>query len=348
MSNSNGPSAFRKFVKNNNLQLFKKLEYEEVPDQYDVQQGDVNSSSDSSVMIKIDVGIPNREENRFPKEKWKTLIAFIILGVNFFIATFVLALVHDRVPDRDKYGPLPDIVLDNVTANDWALSVSEVQIMVVTNICILLVIFHKHRFIVARRIFLLMSLLYLMRSITMYVTVLPMSSTTYYCSPKSNSTTITTALSRAIHLISGFGLSINGKQVYCGDFMYSGHTVILVLGYLIISEYSPKYFWILHWTAWINALVGVCMVLLAHGHYTIDIIVAYYVTTRLFWTYHTLANNSLLLKANGYNLLAREWWFCYFKYFEQNVKGPLPHAYEWPFSLPRRFLHAKLPNHRES
>lgn len=59
---------------------------------------------------------------------------------------------------------------------------------------------------------------------------------------------------------------------------------------------SPKYFWILHWTAWINALVGVCMILLAHGHYTIDIIVAYYVTTRLFWTYHTLANNSLLLK----------------------------------------------------
>lgn len=105
--------------------------------------------------------------------------------------------------------------------------------------------------------------------------------------------------------------------MYCGDFMYSGHTVILVLGYLIISECkylsallklpfltvsqssfpdSPKYFWILHWTAWINAMVGVCMVLVAHGHYTIDIIVAYYVTTRLFWTYHTLANNSLLLK----------------------------------------------------
>lgn len=43
-------------------------------------------------------------------------------------------------------------------------------------------------------------------------------------------------------------------------------------------------------------MVGVCMVLVSHGHYTIDIIVAYYVTTRLFWTYHTLANNSLLLK----------------------------------------------------
>lgn len=54
--------------------LLSQTSFQEVPDQYDVQQGDVNSSSDSSVMIKIDVGIPNREENRFPKEKWKTLV----------------------------------------------------------------------------------------------------------------------------------------------------------------------------------------------------------------------------------------------------------------------------------
>lgn len=38
------------------------------------------------------------------------------------------------------------------------------------------------------------------------------------------------------------------------------------------------------------------MVLVAHGHYTIDVLIAYYVTTRLFWTYHTLTNNSFLLK----------------------------------------------------
>jgi len=299
-------------------------------------------------MIKIDIPSPSRDENRFPKEKWKTLIAFCILGVNMFLATFVLALVHDRVPDRDKYAPLPDAVLDRVEPADWALSVSEVQITIITNVCLLLIIFHKHRFIVARRVCLMMSLLYLMRSITMYVTVLPMSSTTYYCSPKSNTTTIGTALSRAIHLFSGFGLSINGKQVYCGDFIYSGHTVMLVLGYLVISEYSPRNFWALHWLAWFNALVGVVMVLWAHGHYTVDIIIAYYVTTRLFWTYHTLANNSQLLKQNNYNLLSREWWFNYFKFFEKNVKGPLPNAYDWPITFPRRFLHhAKLPN-RES
>lgn len=71
----------------------------------------------------------------------------------------------------------------------------------------------------------------------MYVTVLPMSSETYYCSPKSvNGTTVLVVAKRAFQLMSGFGLSINGKHTYCGDFIYSGHTVMLVLGYLVISE----------------------------------------------------------------------------------------------------------------
>lgn len=172
-----------------------------------------------------------------------------------------------------------------------------------------------------RRIFLMMSILYFLRSITMYVTVLPVSSTTYYCSPKlSNSTTPLIIAKRAFQLISGFGLSINGKHTYCGDYIYSGHTVMLVLGYLIISECKfiteiaslfnstdsrlmcffntdlQKRFYVLHWIAWTNALVGVLMVLLAHGHYTIDVLIAYYITTRLFWVYHTLANNCFLLK----------------------------------------------------
>lgn len=33
------------------------------------------------------------------------------------------------------------------------------------------------------------------------------------------------------------------------------------------------------------------MILVAHGHYTVDVLIAYYVTTRLWYIYHTLANN---------------------------------------------------------
>ena len=74
----------------------------------------------------------------------------------------------------------------------------------------------------------------------MYVTVLPVASKTYFCSPKANNTSPLLVTKRVLQLISGFGLSINGKHTYCGDYIYSGHTVVLVLSYLIIKE--CKYF----------------------------------------------------------------------------------------------------------
>jgi len=39
-----------------------------------------------------------------------------------------------------------------------------------------------------------------------------------------------------VKILSGFGLSINGQHVYCGDFIFSGHTMILILSYLLIRE----------------------------------------------------------------------------------------------------------------
>ncbi|XP_055304599.1 phosphatidylcholine:ceramide cholinephosphotransferase 1-like isoform X2 [Sitodiplosis mosellana] len=317
----------------------------EVPDEnYDLPYNQ-NETNGDAVMIKMDV--PNREEPSFPKEKWKTLTAFVILAANMTLATVSLSLVHERLPDRKAYKPLPDVFLDNVHEEEWALNVSEILIMIQANCCIALITFHKHRFIVMRRVFLIMSILYFLRSITMYVTVLPVSSTIYYCSPKSNGTSIVIVAKRVFQLMSGLGLSINGKHTYCGDYIYSGHTVMLVLGYLVISEYLPRRISSLQWVSWTMAAVGVFMVLLAHGHYTIDVLIAYYITTRLFWTYHTLTNNAFLIKhAGANNYLAREWWFKWSRYFEQNVRGQVPNEFEWPLSWPRRFQ-PKFPN-RES
>ncbi|GLG96758.1 Uncharacterized protein GBIM_03667 [Gryllus bimaculatus] len=239
-------------------------------------------SSASNGMVQIDMPAPLREEPRFPKEKWKT-----------FVVTS-LAMVHERVPDREKYGPLPDIFLDNVPAIDWALSVSEVLIVISVYAVLIVLVFHKHRFIVMRRVFVILALLYLMRSITMFVTVLPVASVTYYCSPKLNSTSTAVVVQRMWQLFQGFGLSINGKHTYCGDYIYSGHTVMLTMSYLIIAEYSPKRCFPVHWVSWIVSVSGVILVLVAHGHYTVDVIIAYYATTTLFWIYHTLANNPTL------------------------------------------------------
>lgn len=70
----------------------------------------------------------------------------------------------------------------------------------------------------------------------MYITVLPVASYTYKCSPRAKNPDLVMYLKRTWQLLTGFGLAINGKHTYCGDFIYSGHTLILVMAYLVISE----------------------------------------------------------------------------------------------------------------
>lgn len=311
---------------------YRATEEEEEDDDEEAHRNEANG------IIKINMPPPIREEPRYPQERWKTVIAGVIMFITFIITLASLAIVHEKVPDRETYGPLPDVFLDNVPAFDWGLDVSEYIIMISINSALLCILLHRHRFIIFRRLFLILSLLYFYRAITMYVTVLPMASTTYYCSPKTNKTDVYTVTVRIVQLFSGLGLSINGKHTYCGDYIYSGHTVILVISYLFISEYTPKKLYLVHWIYFLLAAVGVFMLQLGHGHYTVDVIIAYYITTRIFWTYHTLANNPVLKQNSLNNYIGRAWWFYFFLYFEGNVSGPVPRQWpDWPLPWPRRF-----------
>ncbi|XP_069355485.1 phosphatidylcholine:ceramide cholinephosphotransferase 2-like isoform X1 [Maniola hyperantus] len=304
----------------------------------DDSDADADAAPRADFVVEIPPGAAREE--RYPKEVWKTIVAFVFLFLCVCVNMMSLSLVHERLPDRNSTAPLPDVVLDNVAPRDWGLAVSEYLIMACTTTAMLVVVFHKHRFIVARRVFFIIGLLYLYRSATMFVTVLPVSSTTYFCSPKSNGTTPLLIVRRMFYLISGFGLSINGKHTYCGDYIYSGHTMVLVLSYLIVAEYSPRKLWPVHWALWGAGALGVGFVLLAHGHYTVDVLIAYYITTRLFWTFHALLGAQP--RAGPGAMLQREWWFALFTYLERNVRGPVPRRYDWPLPWPRSKLFSRL------
>lgn len=45
---------------------------------------------------------------------------------------------------------------------------------------------------------------------------------------------------RVMKMIAGGGLSITGSHTMCGDYLYSGHTVMLTLTYLFIKECKSR------------------------------------------------------------------------------------------------------------
>jgi len=53
----------------------------------------------------------NREKAPILPERWKALLAFVYALAVSWVTAFVMVIVHDRVPDMEKYPPLPDILL---------------------------------------------------------------------------------------------------------------------------------------------------------------------------------------------------------------------------------------------
>jgi len=303
---------------------------------------------------------PNEKygEVKIPNEPLKTFVAAVFLFMAFIATTASLAFVHDRVPF--EYDPLPDVILDNVKYQHWGLDASEILLMTLVWTTVLITIFHKHRFIVYRRIFLIGGLHYFYRAITMALTVLPVADKKYredICQPQSNQTSAFVMGQRVLKLISGMGLAINGKHVYCGDYIYSGHTMSLVMAFLIIKEYSPRRWILLHYAAMVVAIAGVVTLLIARGHYSIDVVVAYWITTRIWWIFHTLAKNANLKEVDGYgkndnNYLKNLWWWYIFRWFECNVPVVVPHRYNLPIPQklvrwqPVQYLLNKIPGRR--
>lgn len=72
-------------------------------------------------------------------------------------------------------------------------------------------------------------------------------------------------------------------------------------------------------------MFGIFFILSAHEHYSIDVFVAFYITSRLFLYYHTLANNQALMSHDSNRTRI---WFPMFSYFESSVDGIIPNEFD--------------------
>ncbi|XP_076451742.1 sphingomyelin synthase-related protein 1-like isoform X2 [Babylonia areolata] len=272
-----------------------------------------------------------QESRRLDPELWKTLLSFVYVFAVFLLTAFVMVIVHDRVPDMQTHPPLPDIFLDNMPHVPWAFEASELVGLILNCIWVGVLLFHKHRFILMRRMFSLMGTIFLLRCVTMLITSLSVPGRHLHCVGKRYGD-IWSRLQRALDIWQGFGMTLQGVKS-CGDYMFSGHTTIITLLNFFITEYTPAKDWYyLHVTSWVLNIFGIFFILAAHEHYSIDVFIAFYITSRLFMYYHTLANNRSLMQQDARRTRLR---FPLFSFFESKCDGIVPNEYEWPFCVPQ-------------
>lgn len=259
----------------------------------------------------------------------KLIIAFCYCSFSLLITAFTMVIVNDRVPDMKTYPPLPDIVLDNLPLIPWAFQTCELIAVCLSTIWFTVLFFHKHRVVIMRRMFSLTGTVFLLRCVTMIITSLSVPGVHLDCRAKTYGS-LSAKLWHAFHIWSKLGMSIRGVRT-CGDYMFSGHTTAITLLNHLITEYTPDTWHGLHTTTWVLNLFGIFFILAGHEHYSIDVFIAFYISSRMFLYYHAYAYNHYNLTSHDGRMRV---WFPLGWFFEAGGHGRMPNEFEWPLSFP--------------
>jgi hypothetical protein len=320
------------------LKQMKGVIYTTIEKRKEHENEQLQQEEDESSFNPLVLALRSFDMQYSAKETWSGMIVKLFVSLCFIlISVFATALtmvfVHSRVPDPSIYPPLPDIVLDNLPLIPWAFAASELIVFSLLVILIMVLFMHKYRGIILRRVFAITSTVFLMRCLTMVVTSLsvPGLHLGQGCLQHREQLPVDQMLVRAWKITSRFGLSITGLTT-CGDYMFSGHSSCLTLFNLFICEYTPKKWRGLHTLTWIMNIFGMFFVLASHEHYTLDVCVAFYISSRLFRYYHHHANIQHVIDEIDKD--HKDQWFIYlplYKFLEQNSNGKVPNEYELPW-----------------
>ncbi|KNE70157.1 hypothetical protein AMAG_15130 [Allomyces macrogynus ATCC 38327] len=151
-------------------------------------------------------------------------------------------------------------------------------IITLTALTVGLIINHKHRLGLIRRFLYVHGTLLLFRSLTIISTTLP--DPQKKCAEKLPVEDIFAPVNPLM-------------PVTCGDMMFSGHTVMLTILAMIWTDYGPQIAWVRR-GIWTIAALGMLSLVAMRYHYTIDIMIALYITQRGWRWYGYLAANQHL------------------------------------------------------
>lgn len=68
----------------------------------------------------------------------------------------------------------------------------------------------------------------------------------------------------------------------CGDLLFSGHTLVMIVSWLQIDYYLPKPHRWFRFVPMVVSVIGMACMVISRTHYTIDVLVAYILSIAVF------------------------------------------------------------------
>ncbi|KDO21551.1 hypothetical protein SPRG_13362 [Saprolegnia parasitica CBS 223.65] len=235
----------------------------------------------------------------------------------------VVILTLDRRDSGEK--TLPDLghdlfkfvmskIYGQTTYIDW-FDLPDEFIAFVGSIIAVLFVVHPRRLLIIRRFTAIYAWINLLRGFCVAVTSLPDASPqciSQFETAKGaykSQPIFPKAVYRALKV-----LLRPSHHITCGDMVFSGHTVFLILCAMIVTTYcntdelntpfTRKHWWTLplvKYSVWTGSFLGVFAIVGTRLHYTLDVLIAIYVTIQTWHTYHWLAAD------NRYNIRLISW-----------------------------------------
>ncbi|XP_078492765.1 sphingomyelin synthase-related 1-like [Ciona intestinalis] len=218
------------------------------------------------------------------KKQLKLVVAAALLQLSVESLTAYCAMVtSDWTPDRKQHPPLPDVILDNVTQRKWGMQLTEYVIVTTIVVNLINVAMKRNGLVILRRGFYLCAITVLYKAPLMLSTNLPVSATDMDCPPPM--LTLTRRVASAIHYLIGGGMTINSVHC-CGDYIFSGHTAHISMLMLIFIHNTRNR--LIPFVSIFVSFVGYLSILLAHEHYTVDVLLALLVTSQTYFAFHVM------------------------------------------------------------
>lgn len=181
--------------------------------------------------------------------------------------------------DRElNYGKLPDLIQDispNLSHYSY-LTDKIIKMYIILFIC--LVSLNDNIYDITTNSFILVSMILFFRMLMFSSTILPSINTNCHRKKKNR------YKKKFINILYDF-ITQKYETGYCNDYIFSGHNAIFILLTLLISYYNLLSGGLVY-LLWIFTIIFSLISIICRNHYTIDVILAYFITFSIFHGYY--------------------------------------------------------------